>query len=216
VLAGQAGVTVAPGPTKADGAALTYIVQPGDSLSMIAKRFSVATSDLAAANKIANPDLVLIGETLTIPVPAVKASSTLPPALLAHPERLALMPVFERWARAYNVPPDLLEALAWMESGWQNDAVSIVSARGIGQLTPATVDFVNDRLLGLDLDPGVAEDNIRMASRYVAYLMGRTGGDPRQTLAAYYQGYGALQRYGILPVTTLYVDDVLALQPLFS
>jgi soluble lytic murein transglycosylase-like protein len=191
-------------------------VQPGDSLSVIAKRFLVATSDLAAANNITNPDRVLIGDVLTIPVPKVKASSKLPPTLLAHPEHLALLPVFEQWSQAYNVPTDLLEALAWMESGWQNDAVSLVSARGIGQLTPATVDFVNTRLLRLDLDPGVPEDNIRMASRYVAYLMGRTGGDLRQTLAAYYQGYGSLQKYGVLPVTALYIDDILALQPLFG
>ena len=58
--------------------------------------------------------------------------------------------------------------------------------------------------------------NIRMSSRYVAYLMGRTGGDLRQTLAAYYQGYGSLQKFGILPVTDLYIADILALQPMFA
>ena len=217
VAVSQAGLS---GRTQAapSASALTYVVRPGDSLSVIAKRFSLSTKDLAAANKIKNIHRVLVGATLSVPVtvPKIEVSPKLPPALLAHPERLVLMPVFEKWAKAYNVPIDLLKALAWMESGWQNDVVSVVSARGIGQLTPTTVSFVNDRLLGASLDPTVPEDNIRMSSRYLAYLLGRTGGDQHQALAAYYQGYGSLQKNGVLPVTQLYVADILALQPMFA
>ena len=192
------------------------LARSGDSLSVVAKRFSMTTKDLAAANKIKNIHRVLAGATITIPVPKIAASPKFPPALLAHPERLGLLPSFERWAQAYGVPADLLKALTWMESGWQNDVVSVVAARGIGQLTPNTVTFVNDRLLGAKLDAAVPDDNIRMSSRYLAYLLGRAGGDQRVALAAYYQGFASVQKSGVLPVTAAYVADILVLQPMFT
>jgi soluble lytic murein transglycosylase-like protein len=217
VVTGQAGLSGGPkGKAPALGGTLSYVVQPGDSLSVVAKRFSMSTKDLAAANQIKNIHRVRIGATLTIPVPKIKASSKLPPALLAHPERLTLLPLFEKWAQAYGVPADLLKALAWMESGWQNDVVSVVAARGIGQLTPNTVTFINDRLLGAKLDPAVPEHNIQMSSRYFAYLLGRSGGDQRNALAAYYQGFASVQKNGVLPVTAAYVADIVALQPMFT
>lgn len=45
----------------------TYIVQPGDMLSVIAERYRVPLYDLAAANGIHNPNLVFVGQKLYIP-----------------------------------------------------------------------------------------------------------------------------------------------------
>lgn len=45
----------------------TYIVQPGDSLSSIASRFSVSLSDLMSANSLTNPDQLNAGQQLVIP-----------------------------------------------------------------------------------------------------------------------------------------------------
>lgn len=44
----------------------TYVVRYGDTLSGIALRFGTTVSQLAAANGIANPNLIYAGETLTI------------------------------------------------------------------------------------------------------------------------------------------------------
>jgi LysM repeat protein len=44
-----------------------YEVRPGDTLGAIAKRNGLTVAALAQANGIANPDLILIGQTLTIP-----------------------------------------------------------------------------------------------------------------------------------------------------
>ena len=114
----------------------------------------------------------------------------------------------------YGVPRDLLEALTWLESGWQNDVVSSTGAVGIGQLMPATVDLVNDVLLHTSLDPRHADDNIRMSARYLKFLLDRTP-DSSTALAAYYQGLASVQRNGVWAPTATYVGAVQALRPHF-
>src|SRR5687768_11140425 len=44
-----------------------YIVQPGDSLSSIAARFSVNLQELMAANGITDPNQLAVGQQLIIP-----------------------------------------------------------------------------------------------------------------------------------------------------
>jgi LysM repeat protein len=46
---------------------LTYTVQPGDTLSKIAKKFGVTVGAIVTANNIANPNLIKPGQVLTIP-----------------------------------------------------------------------------------------------------------------------------------------------------
>ena len=48
----------------------TVTVQPGDSLSNIARRFGIGLRSLIAANGIANPDLIEVGQVFTVPAPA--------------------------------------------------------------------------------------------------------------------------------------------------
>lgn len=64
----------------------SYIVQPGDTLSAIARRFGVSVQAIAAANNIVNPNLIFAGTTLVIPdgsEPSVDAGS--PPAPVPNP-----------------------------------------------------------------------------------------------------------------------------------
>jgi len=46
-----------------------YVVQPGDSLARIASQFSVSIAAIVEANGINQPDLLEIGQVLTIPAP---------------------------------------------------------------------------------------------------------------------------------------------------
>jgi LysM repeat protein len=45
----------------------TYRIRPGDTLSAIAARYKTSVSELARANKIANPNLIIAGKSLRIP-----------------------------------------------------------------------------------------------------------------------------------------------------
>ena len=56
----------APSPTPRS-TPRTYVVQKGDSLSSIAARFGVTVQALMAANGLANPNLVNVGQVLVIP-----------------------------------------------------------------------------------------------------------------------------------------------------
>jgi len=77
-----------------------------------------------------------------------------------------------------------------------------------------TVVFVNQSL-GTNLNVGVASDNIRMMAAFLGYLLRATGGDTCRAVASYYQGLATLQRYGVLPVSQVYVRGVLSLRPRF-
>lgn len=55
-----------------------YLVRPGDTLSAIAARYGVAMRDVAAANGIAPPYLIRVGQRLDIPRPERRAATVRP------------------------------------------------------------------------------------------------------------------------------------------
>ncbi len=44
-----------------------YVVEPGDTLSVIAEKFGVTMQQIIDANKLQNPDVLLVGQELLIP-----------------------------------------------------------------------------------------------------------------------------------------------------
>lgn len=50
-----------------------YVVQPGDTLGLIAQRYGVSLEEVITANSITNPNLLEIGQGLVIPVPTPSA-----------------------------------------------------------------------------------------------------------------------------------------------
>lgn len=202
-------------------------VKSGETLGTIANHYHDSLIFLAHTNKLKSINMIRIGQKLVVSVKnvcsstsksvAVKSTSHVLPLAIRHdPNRLALIPLFDKWAAANDISPSLLKAIAWQESGWRNTAISSVGARGIGQLMPSTSVFVSTQLIGKKLNPKKAEHNIRMTARYVSYLLKLTKGDTKLMLAAYNQGLSSVRHYGMYKSTQLYVHNVVYLQKRFK
>ncbi|GAB6158909.1 hypothetical protein JCM39194_21090 [Desulfotomaculum varum] len=55
-----------------------YIVQPGDTLAQIAARFNTTVAELQRLNNLANPNLILVGQQLTVPDTAAPTATPAP------------------------------------------------------------------------------------------------------------------------------------------
>ena len=237
IYVGQALRLAAPTPTTTTTVPpRTHTVTAGETLSTIAAEFGVKTGVLAAANGITNPDLIVIGMVLSIgePAPAQPAppttapsgatpssavpSSAVPstpvpsnaaatPTNVRPADGVILAPIFARWAGVYNVPRDLLEAIAWKESDWTPGAVGAGGRQGIMQLSPATVALIEGGLLGRDMDPLDADNGIQMGARYVRYLLDRAGSE-RHAIAAWRQGLSSVQADGINTAGADFADAI--------
>lgn len=97
-----------------------------------------------------------------------------------------------RAAVRYDLSPDLLDAVARSESGYDPDIVSPAGAIGIMQLMPDTA-----RALGVD--PWDPEQNIMGGAAYLRGLVDRFDGDLERALAAYNAGPGRVVQYRGVP-----------------
>ncbi|WP_448593099.1 LysM peptidoglycan-binding domain-containing protein [Thermoflexus hugenholtzii] len=66
---------VAPAPTAAPPAQVTHVVQPGETLFRIALRYGTTVEAIARANNLINPDFIVPGQRLVIPVSAPAAGT---------------------------------------------------------------------------------------------------------------------------------------------
>jgi len=114
--------------------------------------------------------------------------------------------IFQRASAQYNVPENLLKAVAKVESGYDADAVSSCGAQGVMQLMPSTAAS-----LGVQ-NPFDAEQNIMGGAKYLGQMLARYDGDPKLALAAYNAGSGNVEKYGGVPPfkeTQTYVTRVM-------
>jgi N-acetylmuramoyl-L-alanine amidase len=202
-----------------------YIVRPGDSLSALAAQTGVSVQQMAYMNGLAPTAMLLIGTVLKLPsgapAPAhasepVPAARVIPNAApLPTPMRLSAERI-KQLAAEHGAPASLAAAIAWQESGFNNDMVSSANARGVMQVMPGTWDWVQRNLAAAPLSPTSADDNVRAGSLYLARLMRETGGDPRLAAAGYYQGLASVRSRGMFDDTKRYVDNVLALRARFG
>ena len=185
-----------------------YTVRYGDTLSGIAARYSTSVSALAAANSLNPAGILLTGTHLRIPGRHRRPPGRAPglgPGTAWEVQRL-----IDYWAIRSGISRHLCRAVAWMESGYHPGAVSPVGAWGVMQVMPSTWQWVEWRLIGHRV-PRTTWGNIEIGITYLRQLLRDFHGDVRLALAAYYQGEGAVRQLGILPVSRIYVADILAL-----
>lgn len=71
------GTSPAPSPSPSPSADyITYVIQPGDTLSGIAARFGTTVSELTRINKISDPDRIYAGNTIKVPEKSGSATRT--------------------------------------------------------------------------------------------------------------------------------------------
>ena len=233
-LSGAAGVaaptaTAVPvSTTSSSGGA--YVVQPGDTLTAIAERAGVSPASLATANGLEENGVLISGKVIHLagsPAPVVSSAATSQPVGTAAqgspvdppyptPERVSGSEVGSI-AATNGVPASLATAIAWQESGFNNDLVSSADARGVMQILPGTWQWIQQSLdSGAPLAPASAADNVRGGVLLLHSLLSSTGGDPAMAAAGYFQGLPSVQQHGLYPETQQYVNSVLALERRFG
>lgn len=115
--------------------------------------------------------------------------------------------IFEKASEQYDIPADLLKAVAKAESNFKSDVVSSAGAIGVMQLMPKTAAS-----LGVS-DPFDAEQNIMGGAKYLSGLINRYDGNTTLALAAYNAGSGNVAKYGGVPPfkeTKNYIEKVMS------
>ena len=213
----------------------SYVVQPGDTLTAIAARAGMTVNQLAALNGL-NPNAYLISGTAIrlggsgspefVSAGTSSSASGQPVGAAAEgqptdppyptPETVSA-PEVGSIASANGVPASLADAIAWQESGFNNDLVSSADARGVMQILPGTWQYIQSDLNpGAPLAPASAADNVRGGVLLLHSLLTATGGDPALAAAGYYQGLPSVQQNGMYPDTQQYVQDVMSLEQQFG
>jgi peptidoglycan hydrolase-like protein with peptidoglycan-binding domain len=189
-------------PVASSGA--RHTVATGESFFSIAQRYHVSPWRLARTNRLSLMSTIVPGQRLTLPGGAHLGSSSGPI------DRSVVRTAIDRWAATYGVDPKLARALAWMESGFQQDVVSSAGAIGVMQLLPETWQWVDTMLLG-ELTPRTYDGNVRAGVRYLRWQLDQFDGDVKLALAGYYQGARAVRERGLFEDTKQYVSVILQL-----
>lgn len=127
------------------------------------------------------------------------------PVTKRRPASLVAEPVLRAAGELSGLSPSLLEAVAYVESRFRQDAVSAKGAMGMMQLMPGTA-----RELGVD--PSDPAQNAQGGATYLRQMLAMFDNDLELALAAYNAGPSAVVRHGGVPPfaeTRAYVAAVL-------
>ena len=212
----------APAGTAAPAPAGAYTVRAGDTLTGIAARAGLSAGQVAAMNGLAPDAHVISGTALKLPATSAPAAAPSPaptraPAAApqATPGRVAAAEVGQI-ASDHGVPASVAAAIAWQESGFNNNVVSPANARGVMQILPGTWSWVEGNIARRRIDPALPQENVHVGVMYLNRLISDAGGDVARGVAGYYQGPASVARNGLLPDTQRYVDNVMALRSRFG
>lgn len=210
---------------------VAYTVRPGDTATGIATRFHAWTAELLGRNGLTARSPLYVGQRLRVPVvpPALRAGAPTTKAKTkspkpgpsgtaktqrtrwhADPHRNRVARAIVATSRKYRVNPHLALAVSWQESGWHMRRTSSAGAIGAMQVLPTTGTWMT-LYVGRPLALRRLADNVAAGVMLLRVLADNTSTRPAR-LGAYYQGLGAVRRYGLYAETERYVANVLAIK----
>jgi soluble lytic murein transglycosylase-like protein len=182
---------------------------------------TAATSRAAAkpATKPARKPIPKPSTSTSMPKPASTAASAARARAVASskaklaattvPSRTETAALIRSIATRHGVDPKLALAIAWLESGWYQRAVSPTNAVGVMQIMPTTATWAS-QLAGRRLDLYDVHDNIT-AGVLVLRALQTLADSKDQAIAAYYQGLYSVRTRGLYTDTKAYVAHVKAI-----
>lgn len=134
--------------------------------------------------------LLVFSLAAAMAAPAFAAERPLAVKAFPHPVPQYLAQIITDAARAYDVDPNLVAAVAFHESRFNPRGVSPIGATGLMQLMPSTA-----RALGVRdaFDP---RDNVFGGTKYLKKQLDRFNGDVDSALASYNAGYQNVKKNG--------------------
>lgn len=197
-----------------------YRIVPGDTLGRISHYYGRNIWNLVQVNHIRNVNLIFAGRSLCIPTARSSqngATNGIQPNGQVHwydyralqwSSRREITAHMHQVAAKYGLPANLLMAIAWQESGWNQHIIARDGGIGLMQIMPATAMGLN-RQSRASYDPYKTRDNIELAAIYLRSLWRGFHGNLVRVISAYNEGGWAVQHRGIF--NWRYVNNILAL-----
>ncbi len=204
-----------------------YQIRRGDTLSRIAGSHGTTIWTLARVNNIGNVNLIFVGRELCIPYRVGGGSGSgygsggSSAGLLSNgvvtwyaynaldwSSRSQVSSLLHQAAARYGLPANLLMAIAWQESGWNQHVIAWDGGIGVMQLMPNTAMGINTST-GIRRNPYHLNDNINLGATYLSWLYHNFYGNLSKTISAYNEGGWAVIHRGIF--NWRYVNNVLSL-----
>ncbi|MEO1590426.1 MAG: transglycosylase SLT domain-containing protein [Cyanobacteria bacterium J06632_22] len=108
--------------------------------------------------------------------------------------------LIQTWSQQYQLNPMLVTALIRQESRFEANIQSVVGARGLMQVMPATADWIMGQTGETDLELSDPEDNIRLGTWYLDYTHREYNNNSLFAVASYNAGPGNvaswIERFG--------------------
>lgn len=191
-----------------------YTVISENTLSGISLSYHTSIWSLAQTNHISNINRIFVGQRLCIPTLASghtaksAVSGQQAKSGTSHSLSQQVPSLLKQAATRHGLPANLLLAIAWQESGWNQQVVAHDGGIGIMQIMPSTAKGLNTQTKG-HYDPYKLQDNIELGAIYLHSLWQGFQGNEAKVISAYNQGGSSVTTHGI--ANWPYVHNVQAL-----
>jgi soluble lytic murein transglycosylase-like protein len=199
-----------------------YTVRPGDTLGGVARHYRSNIWTIARANYIYNVNLIFINQRLCLPISNSGFAGGRSAGLLSNggavrwyaydalewSNQAQTIRLIRRIAGLHGIPDNLMLAIAWQESNWNQHVISRDGGIGVMQIMPYTATWLNS-IAGTRNDPYTLWGNLNLGATYLSWLWRQFRGNWTSIISAYNEGDYAVSHWGIY--NWGYVNNVLYL-----